>query len=85
MKTTIDILEGLLRQAKAAAALRGVKLNDLITELVQLGLNQPFSQTAKKGINCAIPVIILANGQIIPSMTNVQIGVISPFSYEYGY
>jgi hypothetical protein len=40
MRTTIDLPDELLRQAKARAALDGVKLKDLIICYVQEGLRQ---------------------------------------------
>ncbi|HLK14103.1 MAG TPA: hypothetical protein VKT78_04805 [Fimbriimonadaceae bacterium] len=38
MRTTIDLPDDLFRQAKASAALRGIKLRELITECVSQGL-----------------------------------------------
>jgi hypothetical protein len=38
MKTTIDLPEGLLRQAKAEAALGGKKLRELVEEALRLRL-----------------------------------------------
>ena len=40
MRTTIDLPDGLFRQAKAHAALQGVSLKDLITRYVEEGLAQ---------------------------------------------
>jgi hypothetical protein len=38
MRTTIDLPDELLRQAKAKAAIHGIKLKDLITRYVEQGL-----------------------------------------------
>lgn len=38
MRTTIDIPEHLLRQAKAAAAIRGVKFKDLVGQFFEQGI-----------------------------------------------
>ena len=38
MRTTIDIPEDLLRRTKATAALRGMKLKDLVSMLLEQGL-----------------------------------------------
>ena len=40
MRTTIDLPDDLFRQAKARAALDGIKLKELITRLVAVGLQQ---------------------------------------------
>jgi predicted component of type VI protein secretion system len=41
MKTTVELPDAIHRQAKAAAALRGRKLKDLIEEGLRLVLNAP--------------------------------------------
>lgn len=41
MKTTVDLPEELLRQAKAVAALRGKKLRELVQDGLQRVLAQP--------------------------------------------
>jgi hypothetical protein len=74
MRTTIDIPDELIRRAKATAALRGIKMNDLIADLLQTGLGQ-FGDIRPRqaGMNCPIPVTIPADGRQIPSLTNAQI------------
>jgi hypothetical protein len=74
MRTTIDIPEELLRQTKATAALRGVKMKDLVAELLQAGLSRSERpQQRPAGMNCPIPVTIPATGRKIPVLTNAQI------------
>lgn len=74
MRTTIDIPEDLLRRAKATAALRGVKMKDLVAEFMRSGLGYPAaSSSARSGINGPIPVTIPADGRNIPSLTNAEI------------
>jgi hypothetical protein len=74
MRTTIDLPEDLLRLAKATAALRGMKMKDLIAELVGSGLSRSTVRApARTGIDRPIPVTIPADGRTIPSMTNAQI------------
>jgi hypothetical protein len=74
MRTTIDLPEDLLRRAKATAALRGIKMKDLIAELVGFGLEgSSVEETSRYGMNCPIPVIIPAKGRNIPILTNAQI------------
>jgi len=74
MRTTIDIPEDLLRQTKAVAALRGVKMKDLVEEFVRSGLRQSSrNNRAGLGMKCSIPVTIPAEGRTIPSLTNAEI------------
>lgn len=73
MRTTIDLPDDLLRQAKAKAALSGVKLKDLIACYVEEGLNRgtPVASgeardTRRRG---PPPVIIPARGIPIQALT----------------
>jgi len=70
MRTTIDLPEDLLRRAKSAAALRGVKMKDLIAELLWSGLTDPTRAASAPGMHCPIPVTIPATGRKIPHLTN---------------
>ena len=47
MKTTFDIPEDLFREAKAKAALEGLKLKDLVTEGLRLRMEQAPSEKRK--------------------------------------
>ena len=40
MRTTVDIPEPLLRQARSKAALEGIRMNDVINQALRLFLNQ---------------------------------------------
>ena len=74
MRTTIDLPEDLLRRVKATAALRGMKMKDLITEIVGSGLAESTRHDAGRyGMKCPIPVTIPATGRKIPVLTNAQI------------
>jgi hypothetical protein len=42
VRTTIDIPDDLLRQAKARAAIRGMKLKDYVAEALRMTLYYPF-------------------------------------------
>ncbi len=57
MRMTIDLPEDVLRRAKSTAALRGIKIKDLITELVRSGLDYPPAET-HLGQKRPIPVSI---------------------------
>lgn len=51
MRTTVDLPDDLFRQAKASAALRGIKLRELIIECVARGLSPegwPAAEEAAK-------------------------------------
>ena len=74
MRTTIDLPEDLLRRAKATAALRGIKMKDLVSELIASGLaDSTRRETGRYGMNCPIPVTIPATGRKIPVLTNAEI------------
>ena len=47
MKTTIELSDELFRKVKAAAALRGRKLKDLVAEGLRLVLEAPLSSATK--------------------------------------
>ena len=49
MRTTIDIPQDLLRQAKAQAALRGLRLKDFVAEAVELALAQGLDTASVRG------------------------------------
>jgi hypothetical protein len=74
MRTTIDIPEELLRQAKAEAALRGIKLKDFVAEVLRMVLYGKPQPPEKKpadddklvlGDDCVFPAI---RGECGPAM-----------------
>jgi Arc/MetJ family transcription regulator len=74
MKTTIDLPDELLRQAKARAALDGMKLKDLISRFVEQGLGQcALRSTAPLRRRSELPVARAATGRMLPSLTNADI------------
>ena len=50
MKTTVELPDAIYRQAKAEAALRGRKLNDLIEEGLRLILDAPSATAARPSL-----------------------------------
>ncbi len=50
MRTTVDVPDDLMRQAKAMAALRGMKLKDLFAAFIQLGLSSapPTTESVRR-------------------------------------
>lgn len=74
MRTTIDLPDELLRQAKAKAALDGLKLKDLIARYVEEGLRGAPLQTApRRRQRSELPVARAATGHVLPVLTNVEI------------
>jgi hypothetical protein len=73
MRTTIDLPEDLLRRAKATAALRGIKMKDLIAELVGSGLRDLTGrETGRYGMHCPIPVTIPANVLTLKPLSSAE-------------
>jgi len=75
MRTTIDLPDELFRQAKAKAALDGLRLKDLITRFVEQGLKQgalPSTASARRR-RSELPVTRAATGRTLPDLTNAEI------------
>jgi len=75
MRTTIDLPDDIFREAKAKAALDGMKLKDLITRYVEQGLREgkrplagPFRRRRSE-----LPVARAATGRTLPGLTNADI------------
>ncbi|MEP6753982.1 MAG: hypothetical protein ABJA67_00660 [Chthonomonadales bacterium] len=75
MRTTIDIPEPLLRRAKATAAMRGMKLKDLITSFVESGLENNVPVQEARGNHGPLPVFLRTNS-VVPSLSNAEIEAI---------
>lgn len=71
MRTTIDLPDSLLRQAKARAALEGLTLKELITGYVVQGLQQGTVQAAARPRQRSAPPMIAkgATGKPIPALS----------------
>jgi hypothetical protein len=72
MRTTIDLPDDLLRQAKAKAALEGKKLKELIAEYVAQGLSSDNS-AYQKSHRSKLPVARRTTGQKLPQLNNQDI------------
>lgn len=74
MRTTIDLPDDLLRQAKVQAALSGLKLKDLIARYIEQGLRQggnAFSVQPRQ--RSPLPMIRkAATGKPIPALSNAE-------------
>ena len=75
MRTTIDLPDELFRQAKARAALDGMRLKDLITRFVEQGLRggaaSPGAPARRRRSD--LPVARAATGRTLPDLTNAEI------------
>ncbi len=71
MRTTIDLPDGLFRQAKAHAALQGVSLKDLITRYVEAGLAQAHGPITNPSSLRRLPppIAIPSRGTVIPALS----------------
>jgi len=78
MRTTIDIPDDLLRRAKATAAIRGVKLKDLVATILDAGLRADSTPEAPapKGQGRPVPVALSTQGQPFQALTNAELEAI---------
>jgi hypothetical protein len=73
MRTTIDLPDELLRQAKAKAAMGGMRLKDLITLYVEQGLRGPSATGLYRRQRSELPVARKATGRTIPALTGMEV------------
>lgn len=74
MRTTIDLPDELFRQAKAKAALDGLKLKDLIARYVEEGLKGlPLQASPRRRERSELPVARAATGRALPALSNEEI------------
>lgn len=70
MRTTIDLPDDLFRRAKATAALRGIKLKELFTSIIERDLRGAPGEGEKFGRDYPVPVVITAPNVEVPVITN---------------
>lgn len=73
MRTTIDLPDDLLRRAKASAALRGLKLKDLIASYVERGLEGSNVPREARGRPGPLPEFVPRTGQPIRSLSSAEV------------
>jgi hypothetical protein len=74
MRTTIDLPDILLRQAKARAALDGITLKALFCRCVEQGLTRTSSSDFRGARRRSeIPIINRAEGRVMPARTNADL------------
>ena len=86
MRTTVDIPEDLLRRAKAAAAIRGMRLKDFVSEALakaliespRVGNDLPAADTEQTvlGKDCVFPLIQGRCGSVMRDLTAEKIDAI---------
>ncbi len=69
MRTTLDLPDDLVKQAKIAAAERGTTLGDLVVE----GLREILADMPPAGKRLNLPVVTMPEGHEFPVLTNRQI------------
>jgi len=78
MRTTLDLPDETFRQLKAQAAMNGLKLKELVTQLIERGLaagpNKP-APLPQSG-PCPIPIAREADGTVTPFLSNAQLSAI---------
>ncbi len=84
MRTTLDLPDETFRQLKAQAALRGLKLKELVAQFIESGLTAsstppaPAQQyrplpVAIERANYPIPIAREADGTVTPYLSNAQL------------
>ncbi len=69
MRTTVDLPDELLRQAKAKAALEGATLKNLLTRYIENGLRQMPEASTRPATRSRLPVIRRRGKRAIPNLT----------------
>jgi hypothetical protein len=73
MRTTLDIPDELYRSLKARAALRGVPVREIVTQLIDLGLRSaPSVAPARERRHAPPPVAILPRGVPIAALSHEE-------------
>jgi hypothetical protein len=75
MRTTLDLPDETFRQLKAQAALSGLKLKELVTQLIQRGLSTGEQTTVTAQQPECPPVAIkrVPGSPLTPALTNTQL------------
>lgn len=78
MRTTLDLPDETFRQLKAHAALNGLKLKELVTQLIQRGLanGEPATTPAQPDGKLPVAITRVADSALVPAMTNAQLHAI---------
>lgn len=72
MRTTLDLPDPIFRRLKAESALRGLKLKELVAELIRNGLKQQSSEGTPVR-RSALPAFRPATGVVHPARSNQEL------------
>lgn len=74
MRTTLDLPDPTFRKLKAEASLRGLKLKEIVCQLIEAGLASPVRDAAKATPpRSKLPVIRKPSGKKHPALANEHI------------
>ena len=75
MRTTLDLPDETFRQLKAQAALKGMKLKELVTQLIERGLAHEPNQPTAQRERTPLPVAIRFDPNVrpAPALTNAEL------------
>ena len=74
MRTTLDLPDDLMRQAKAVAALRGMKLRELIASFIEQGLGKAPQASPPEKVKRKLPKgVKKSTGKPIRALSNAEI------------
>lgn len=75
MRTTLDLPDETFRQLKAQAALNGMKLKELVTQLIQRGLvnGEPATAPVQSAENLPVAIKRVPGSPLTPALTNAQL------------
>ena len=73
VKTTLEIPDQLFKQAKARAAMEGVKLKDFVTSALSAYLAKPKTNAEGQAKSCPFPLVRGKGGPLLKQMSNQAI------------
>jgi hypothetical protein len=75
MRTTLDLPDETFRQLKARAALSGLKLKELVTQLIERGLanGEPVTASAQQTQSLPVAIKRIPGSPPTPALTNAQL------------
>lgn len=78
MRTTLDLPDETFRKLKAEAALRGLKLKELVTQIIEGGLAAGSSHLTRVRQRSPLPIAIprVPGSPMTPALTNAQLNAI---------
>ncbi|MDD2810707.1 hypothetical protein [Rhodoferax sp.] len=75
MRTTLDLPDETFRQLKAQAAINGMKLKELVCQLIQRGLAAGATTPGPEQPPCALPIAIkrVPGTPLNPALSNAEL------------